>query len=361
VAASAVLVIEHPGAWRISATGNELLSGSGPDQRGAWLGSLEILGKSTVDRTIERLENADVRVVAIVAPKNLSHFVAELSTRHAGIEVVHRAEEQWPVEAVLRERARNGVDQLLLVSIGAHVECDITDVLRFHRETGGRVTRLQGTQGPLDFWVIGAGLVQRARMDCHRPWEAGALAAPYLVRGYMNRLRDARDLRRLVVDAFLTRCATRPGGQETKPGVWMEDGARVHRTARVLAPAYIGCGARVRASAVITRCSNLERHCDVGSGTVVDDSAVLAYTRLGKGLNVSHGVVDGDTFVDLRRKVGVEVDDPRLLGRVAGAGASGMWHRPEPVERSRPSEECNRLSQRRPVASTSLNFLEDEV
>jgi NDP-sugar pyrophosphorylase family protein len=131
--------------------------------------------------------------------------------------------------------------------------------------------------------------------------------------GYVNRLADGRDLRQLVRDAFLSRCEIKPRGREVRPGVWIDDGARVHKFARLVAPVYVGRSAKVGPSAVITRCSNLERSCQVGEQTVVEASTVLPHTVLGSGLDVSHALVEGDKFVDLQRNVALQIDDPNLL------------------------------------------------
>ena len=136
----------------------------------------------------------------------------------------------------------------------------------------------------------------------------------YLTTGYVNRLADARDLRRLVADAFQGRCAIRPRGREVKPGVWIDDGARVHRSARIVAPAYIGRGTRVRAAALVTRFSNLERRCLVDYGTAIEDSSVLPYTHVGRGLDVAHAVVEGSRLVNLSRNVAVTIRDANLIG-----------------------------------------------
>ena len=37
-----------------------------------------------------------------------------------------------------------------------------------------------------------------------------------------------------------------------KPGIWVAEYAHIHRTARVLAPCFIGASSKVRAAAVIT-------------------------------------------------------------------------------------------------------------
>jgi NDP-sugar pyrophosphorylase family protein len=158
----------------------------------------------------------------------------------------------------------------------------------------------------------------------------------YLTSGYVNRLNDARDLRRLAVDAFLGRCAIRPRGREIKPGVWIDDGARVHRSARIVAPAYIGRGTRVRASALITRCSNVERRCLVDYGTAIEDSSMLPYTYVGRGLDLAHSVCDGSRLVNLARNVAVTVEDAKIIGRTV-SGRLWLGYADKRAEAVRPS------------------------
>ena len=134
--------------------------------------------------------------------------------------------------------------------------------------------------------------------------------------GYVNRLTNARDFRHLVVDSFLGRCSIIPVGREVKPGVWIDGGARVYKTARLVAPCYIGSNTRVQPGAVVTRCSNLERNCHVGEGSLVSDSSLFPHTMVGRGLDVSFALVDRVEFVDLNRNVTLRIQDPNLISDV---------------------------------------------
>ena len=100
--------------------------------------------------------------------------------------------------------------------------------------------------------------------------------ARYFVRGYVNRLTGPADLRRLAVDALTSRCRLRPQGTESRPGVWMDEGAQVHRDARIVAPIFIGRGARISEQCLVTRCSSIESNCHIDYGTVVEDSSILS-------------------------------------------------------------------------------------
>ena len=87
----------------------------------------------------------------------------------------------------------------------------------------------------------------------------------------------------------------------------------IHRDARIVAPAYLGAYARVRALAVITRGSVVERNSEIDCGTVVENSTVLPFSRIGAGLDVSFSVVGFRHIFHLQREVAVEIADERLL------------------------------------------------
>lgn len=294
---SAILVVDNRSI--LKASGDELVPDDGEQAPIGPFVSVEILGQSIVERTVNRLHGAGVKMVSVVNEAALS------ST--AGLRFIPDS---------LMKHAQKGFDKVLLIRVGAYAEVNLVEFLQFHREMGVAVTRACDAHGPLDFWVLDAlpkkqyGLSLDSLSDEHMP-------AGYLTKGYVNRLTDARDLRRLAVDAFLGRCAIRPSGQEIKRGVWVDKGARVHCTAHIVAPVYIGQGARVRASALVTRCSNVERKCLVDCGTVVEDSSILPFTHVGRTLDVTHAVVDGNRLVNLSRNIAVTIEDTKIVGRTA--------------------------------------------
>lgn len=291
---SAILVVGTRSL--LSPTGDESVSGDGAEPPASPIASLEILGQSIVERTITRLQSAGVNAVSVVNEAGMSLTAGRRF-----------------IPDVLMKQAQKGFEKVLLIRLGAYAEFDFADLLRFHSDAGAPVTRVCDASGPLDFWVLNSAPGTRGRLNLDPPSGLGTPSA-YLIRGYVNRLAGAGDLRRLVVDAFMGRCAIRPRGREIKPGVWIDDGARVHRSARIVAPAYIGRGTRVRASALINRFSNLERRCLVDYGTAIDDSSVLPYTHVGRGLDVAHAVVEGNRLVNLSRNVAVTIRDANLIG-----------------------------------------------
>ena len=138
---------------------------------------------------------------------------------------------------------------------------------------------------------------------------------------YLNPLSSAKELRQLTTDVFNLRLAFRPHGKEIRPGVWVGERARIHKTARLVAPAFIGAGTKIRAAALITRASSIEHHCEVDCGTVVQSSNVLPYTYVGAGLELLHAVAGASHIANAAKHRTAEINDPKLLREMPGAPA----------------------------------------
>lgn len=275
------------------------------------LACMEVLGQSVLERIVNRLWSAGVQYTSVIVPAgcaSLAHI------RHAKVTVGEKLKDRWiAAERALRKHAQRGRGTVLIAEVGAYVELDLAEALEFHRLQRQPVTPLYDKEGPLGYWIAEATQITSDR-NFHLPFINGELVGrPYLVNRHVNRMKHPRDLRRLVVDAFLGRCSIVPPGKEIRPGVWVDEGARLHRGARLVAPSYLGCNATVQPAAVITQFSNLERRCHVGEGSVVANASVLPHTMIGSGLDVSAAVVNGSEFADLRRDVTVTIRDANLL------------------------------------------------
>ena len=325
--AGAIVVVAPPPAWFDG--GRASAAGAKPARGVAGIPSacLEALGQSPLERVLGRLLRGGVQPVAVIAERSVPALAPRPEFTFVKFRPVLHAQDAWSsAEQIYGEYAGSGVEAVLVLRLGAYVEFNPAELLRRHRDNAGGVTRIYDARGPLDVWCVDVrptpvGNALRAAMGS----ASARPRAPYLARGYVNDLNDAHDFRRFVIDGLLSRCALRPGGREIRPGVWVEETAQVHRRARVVAPAYIGSHARVRAASLITRFSNLERACQVDCGTVVEDASILPGTYLGPGLDVSHAVVYGSHLVDLRRNLALEIHDSKLI-----AGAPLAHHAVRP-------------------------------
>jgi hypothetical protein len=274
----------------------------------------EILGQSTLDRTIARIQTAGVRKICVVGGSGL-----RLLKWKPGVEtiVTDRPFDRWPAaQQLVRKQCSEGIKTVLMIGLGAYVEWNVVQALRYHNQHRKPLTQLEDGIGALDLWIVNSKWFSTAALGCTLPFRYGefpGLPVSYRIHGYVNRLSDPRDLRRLVQDAFLSRCEITPQGREMRPGIWMDDGAHAHKSSRLVAPIYLGRSTKVARSTIIARFSNLEHHSQIGEGTVVDAATVLAHTALGVGLDVSHAVVDGNEVIDLGRNVALRIEDAKLI------------------------------------------------
>lgn len=288
---------------------------------GVPIADLDVLGLPVVDRVLQRLKRFGISEVSIVRDgRGDGEGFAPRSAFHTSLPHVQATGDQFwqAAEEIFVKYAEDGADLLLALRVGPYVEVDYEALVQHHIDRRCAVTMAVDGEGkPLDWCVISASSrmdaaalfksrMQRMRREC----------APFRVTGYLNRLRNPQDLRRLGIDGLMVRNEMRPAGTEIKPGVWVGSGARVHRKARVIAPAYIGDHAKVRASALVTRGSVIEHHSDVDCGTVVENSTLLPFTRVGAGLDVMHSVVGFRRLAHLRQNVEVEIADEKFVDTV---------------------------------------------
>ena len=307
-------------------TGEEMLAGIP-------LACLEVFGESVLSRIVGRLRQAGVSAISLIAGREVpASMVGSSMIPGRGVPIRRPENIRSEVEFRIMEYAQSGIGHVALIRLGAYVEFHLADFLGCHLSRGCPVTRACDDAGPLDLWMIDTARFSHAESILRQLGICRAFFPPQLcsVAGYVNRLTHPADFRRLVLDSFLWRSAIRPAGSEVRPGIWVDQGAQVHRRARIVAPAYIGKQAKVQAGALITRFSNVEQGCQISRGTVVENASVLPHTCLGQWLDVSHAIARGSTLIHLRRGVTLHVQDRALLSELApgsesspSGGASG--------------------------------------
>lgn len=286
---------------------------------------LDVLGASVIERVISRLEKLGITAVSVITTAEQSLAGAQGNFRPDLQWVQAEQEQLWRAAAhTFSEYCADGADVILAIRLGSYAEIDYEEFVQSHLDQQGRVTVARDADGEfLDAVIISGGrrnegmyllrnMLRGFRTPCR--W--------YTVYGYVQPLLSAADIRQLAIDAFFGRNLIRPIGTEIRPGVWIGEGARIHRKARVLAPAFVGARSRVRAAAVITRGSVLEHHAEVDCGTVVENSTVLPYAYVGAGLDLSHSVLIGENLHNIPRAITVEIRDARLIGSVSRSAAS---------------------------------------
>jgi len=329
------------------------------------LADVDVLGIPVVERVVQRLHRFGVSSISVIrdVPAERAGFAHHsVFARHVS-HLQATGEQFWQAgEDTFLKHAQDGADLVVTQRIGPYVEVDYEALVQHHLDHRCSVTMaVDGDDAGLDLCVLSAcarmdatalfqGRLQRLRREC----------ASFRVAGYVNRLRNAADLRRLAVDGLLARNGVRPEGVERKPGVWVGARARIHRKARVIAPAFIGARSKIRASALITRGSVLEHHAEVDCGTVVENCTLLPFTCVGAGLDVMHSIVGFRRLTNLARNTEVEIGDAKLIGmaplsaisRLAGSTAAILTFLPKQIYRG-----LLATSHRQSAADTS-GFLE---
>ncbi len=295
-------------------------------QADAPLATLDVVGKSTLQRMAERLQQYGISSVSAVV-----ETAAPSGVRNSGLSsdvtcVSASPDRFWKTaESVFNDMAQSGAELVVLIRLGAYVEADFEKLVQFHLDRQERVTRMASGAQPLQIFCISAS----RRNDAASLFRTQLLhcrsECPLLQHdGYLNSLATPRDLRQFAIDILTRQTQTCPAGKESKPGVWTAPGAMVEKGARVLAPAFIGSMARIRSGAVITRCSSVERHAEVDCGTVIENSTVLPFSYVGAGLDLAHSIAGMGRIVNLQRDVTVTIVDRKLIASMSVASGKRL-------------------------------------
>jgi hypothetical protein len=269
------------------------------------LAQWDVLGKSVLDRTIERLQAFGVGEVTVIS---------EQPSNPALRQSPNGFWTSW--EAAISNCLKFDLETLLVIRVGAYVELDIPDFLRFHREISSAMTQVYDRRGALDLVAIDARRLAkgtgsfRARLRDLIPDHQR-----YHFTGYSNRLSSTNDFRGLVRDALNGIARIRPIGAEISANLWIGKEARVDKSARILAPAYIGKNCRVGAACLISGASAIEQQSRIDCGTTVNDSCILPNTYVGAGLKLYGTIVHEETLFHLGRNLEMRFHDHKFFGR----------------------------------------------
>jgi carbonic anhydrase/acetyltransferase-like protein (isoleucine patch superfamily) len=278
------------------------------------LGHFEVLGRSTLERIIERFVRAELEVVAVLRRTGgeISNVPTPSFTAFENVEYCLVNDDGSGIQQKLRDFSRAGIDHAFVLFGNLYAETDLLDVYYFHREARQVATRTVNREGLLDLWVLDCAKAQdldlKDVLKLQDPRENS-----YFIREYVKQVTHPRDLRHFASDLLQGRCSARPAGREVKRGIWLDDGAEVHRRARIVAPAYVGRESKVMEDALITRCSNVERQSCIDYGSVIEDSSILQNTEIGICLDVCHAVANGNRLLNLDRNVVIEISDANVM------------------------------------------------
>ena len=271
-------------------------------------GRLEILGRSLLDRTIDRLrELASVSVRVIPESPASTTLLPARSAKPSSFITA------W--EDAIAHHLQEGAEQLLLLRIGSYSDLDYAELLRFHRDRGALLTQAYGNGGALDLAVVNADCLRAAESAFRKTLSALIPEQErYYYDGYVNPLKHPHDLRKLVEDGLHGKCELRPVGDEVSGGVWIGAESNLHPSVTIESPAFVGARARIAENCSITGSSSIERDCKVDCGTSVRQSCILQGVYVGVALELNRTVVRQGNLFHLDRNVQLEIDDDRLIG-----------------------------------------------
>lgn len=279
---------------------------------------LPILGQPLIQRFADRLIKSGIDSVTILnAAWSSSPLLVEARRGDLRWKDV-AADEVWRVaEEEFNELVHGGAELVIVARLGAYCEIEVDSLLQSHIDGRNHITQVAAGDGPLEFFVLsGSRRNDAAFLFRNKLARMRVESKPFVIDGYVNRLRTTLDFRSLVVDSLTLRTRIQPCGEQVRPGIWMGAGARIDRGVRLVAPCYIGPHAKVRAGALVTRASSLEHHAVVDCGSVIEASTLLPLAYLGTGLDLMHSVVGFRRIASTKYAAEMEVEDTTLVSEL---------------------------------------------
>lgn len=269
---------------------------------------LDVLGKSLLERAVDRLVAAGTRPpVVIFEGETAGHVLPPRSMKASNFIGA------W--ENAVAEWVQQGVALLVLGRTSAYSDLDYEQLVRFHQERQAPLTQVYAPDGPLDVAVVDAAYLRSNGEGAYRKLLNRLIPEQerFFYRGYVNRLRKPNDFCKLIEDGLYGRCELRAASTEVGPGVWYGAGAEVDDSCEITGPAFIGAGTRVAACCTIGGGSVIERNCEIDYGTTIEQAWVLPNTYVGVGLDVRRCIVGKNKMFHLDRKVEIGISDRQLI------------------------------------------------
>jgi NDP-sugar pyrophosphorylase family protein len=270
--------------------------------------SLDVLGSPLLERTIAKLKLAGVQHPAVLKDSGASNFLLPSQTSKGAAFL-----SEW--ENAIARAVKDGIDHLFLLRAGIYTDLDYASLLDFHLQTGQPLTQAYAPQGSLDIAVVDMAPLRNSE-GAYRKTLSTLIPQPrhFDFQGYVNPLRNLRDLYQLMQDGLYRRCELRPRGTEVREQVWLGKGTVIDPTATISAPAFIGDHSEVGASCAVVGGCSIERNCKIDYGTLIQESCILPDTYIGIALDVRRAIVAGPKMFPLNRNVEIKISDRRLVG-----------------------------------------------
>jgi len=271
-----------------------------------------VLGRTLLDRLVAELRDGGCDATFVYS--DVSFPVSPRLNVQLAADVWKCAEQKF--ESLTEDDADKEEQFVLLARSDAYFEFALDDLMAAHRKSGRAVTRVFSGEKPTDIYLVSTAhagealfLLRNELRQSPEDVNVYRLAE----HEYFNALESAKHFRQLACDALYRQCRLVPAGYEVRPGIWMGKHVRVARGARIVAPAFIGAHSHIYSGSLITQGSVLEDHVSVDCGTIIENTTVLPFTRVGLGLEMAHMVAGPSKVFHLGRNVEVEIEDAKVL------------------------------------------------
>ncbi|WP_101789387.1 mannose-1-phosphate guanyltransferase [Nonomuraea indica] len=243
-------------------------------------------------------------------------------------------------------------DTFLVISGDALTDIDLTDMVRFHRETSALVTvGLKRVPNPLEFGIIIVDETGRVQRFLEKPtwgqvfsdtvntgvyvmepevldhvaaggpvdWsadvfprllDAGAPIYGYVADGYWEDVGTHESYLKAQADALSGRVRLDLGGFELSPGVWVAESASVDPDAVLKGPLLVGDYAKVEAGAELREFTVLGNNAVVREGAFLHRAVVHDNVYLGPGAHLRGCVIGKNTDV----MSGARIEESAVIG-----------------------------------------------
>ena len=336
--------------------GDPLLAGLGREPA-----LFDLAGKGLAQRSVEQAVALGARRIDVVLGDHAADYQACLGDGERwGCTIVYHyaAPGAQPLRSIARQQAGDGECLLL------HAD---TNLPAGHLPGPGTIgCRREGAELRWCGWARAPGpvLADSLRRAGSRAALAEALLAdPRLATDLAAPHASAETAAGLLAAAQdLLRAPDYPIGIARRPaadGVWLGNGTRIHPTAKIVAPVYVGDHVLVGPGAVIGPDAVIGAKSIVDRDSRVADSVVAPGSYVGAGIELRHAILAGRHLVNVALGVGVEIADRELAGAATGptvaAGpgiperllAAGLWSLLWPL----------RLERRGRVAGTAVEAI----
>jgi len=293
---------------------------------------LEMAGKSTLQRSVEQAVALGARRLDVILGENAAPYEQCLGDGERwGCEITYHYARSGPRPlAALAKLLEPDAEYLVL-------QAD-RNLPPGHEPRPGRLgcwldrgeLRWSGW-GRLPGWVLADCLAQA---DSRESMERTLLADPRVwceATEPPSRADSAAGL--LMSLRRLLRCPEQPVGitrNPVAPGLWIGNGCRIHPTAVVTAPAYLGDHVLVGAGAVVGPNAAIGARSIIDRNATVIDGIVAPESYLGAGVEMRQSLLAGRSLVNVALGACVEVPDRELAGpasRSRDATAPGIAER----------------------------------